>query len=435
MTSPYAIAAVTAVLRSRITAFLTQAGVSAAVGNVSVTALPPDRLVTGQQEANQVNIFMHRVSHNPGWANLGVPPRDSSGVRVAAPPLALDLHYLICAYGQDLFTAEILLGHALMALHEEPVLGRDTIRAALTPNPPDPSLPTAVASSRLAEQVEQIRLSPSTVNEEEIARLWAAFTAPYRPSAFYLASVVLIDDDRSFRAALPVQAVSSISTGLDGPQVTSVVPADGAATPLTSDVTIVITGRNLGSEGTTVRLGVSIGTPSSVRDTVLEVPLPSFVPPLQAGLAGLVVVRDVALGLPATAHQVLSSQAVPVAIQPAVSFGAGAVSTGSTRMLAGVPVASGSVVASLEPPVGAEQQVSLVLSEVGAPPGRAPRAAALAAPPTNGVVPPATDTATVTFSYVDVPRGSYVARLRVDGVESPVTAGGDGRYAEPAVTL
>jgi hypothetical protein len=65
MTSPDAIAAVSAVLRSRITAFLNSSGAAASVGNVSVTALPPDRLATGQQEKNQINLFLHRHRRLP----------------------------------------------------------------------------------------------------------------------------------------------------------------------------------------------------------------------------------------------------------------------------------------------------------------------------------------------------------------------------------
>jgi hypothetical protein len=430
MTTPHAIAAVTAVLRRGITAYLTAAGVTSSVGGVSVTALPPDRLVTGQQEKNQVNLFMHRVSHNPGWVNRGVPPRDGSGARVAAPPLALDLHYVLSAYGQDLFTAEILLGHALMALHQEPVLGPDRIRAALVPSPPDPSVPAGVAASRLADQVERIRLSPVSPGGEEVARLWSAFSGPYRPSAFFDASVVLIDDDRAFRAAFPVREVTAGSTGIDGPRVDGVSALGPAGTPVTATATLAITGARLAAEGTTVRLARSVAPPVGT-DRELEVPIASFAPPVRAGYAGLVVVRELPLGSPPTGHEVLTSAAVPVAVRPTIAFAAGAVVRTANRTLDGVAVSTGRVTVGFTPPVGVEQQVTLLLS--GAPPGTA--SATLGAPVGNGVAPGGTETASIVFPFSDVPRGDYVARARVDGVESPLSAGPTGEYALPAVTV
>jgi len=433
VTSPHAIAAVTAVLRSRLTGYLSSAGVTSSVGNVSVTALPPDRLATGQQEKNQINLFMYRVSHNPGWANLGVPPRDAAGTRVAAPPLALDLHYVISAYGQDLFTAEILLGHGLLALHQEPVLGADRIRSALAPTPPDPSVPAGVATSGLADQIERVRLSPVNPGGEEVARLWSAFSGPYRPSAFFDASVVLIDDDRAFRPALPVREVSAAATGLDGPRVDVVAPVGPAGTPITVDATLSVTGAHLLGEATTVRLGAAVAPPAG-RDSELEIPLASFVPPVRAGFAGLVVVREMALGNPATGHQVLTSSAVPVQIRPSITFGPGAVVRTSNRTLAGVAVSTGRISVGFAPPVGSDQQVTLLLAEVGAGAGEL-SSASLAAPLRNGVVAPGTETSSISFAFADLPRGDYVARARVDGVESPVTTGPTGLYAAPAVTV
>ena len=71
-----------------------------------------------------------------------------------APPLALDLHYIITAYGRADFQAEILLGYAMHLLHERPMLDREAIRRALDPSPLDVSMlpPTfqVLAASDLA---------------------------------------------------------------------------------------------------------------------------------------------------------------------------------------------------------------------------------------------------------------------------------------------
>jgi len=124
------------------------------------------------------------------------------------PPLALDLHYLITAYGRADFQAEILLGYAMHLLHERPVLDRPAIRRALNPSPLDVSMlpPTfqALAASDLADQVETIRITPSPMPVEEMSKLWAAIQSHYRPSAAYQVSVVLIEATRPAGSPLPV---------------------------------------------------------------------------------------------------------------------------------------------------------------------------------------------------------------------------------------
>ena len=137
MSSPLAIAAVTAALKDLLNDGLLNHDLSP-VGSISVTAVPPDRVVTGQTEPNQLNIFLYQVTPNLGWRNAGLPARDGTGVRLTAAPLALDLHYLVTAYGSQDLNAEILLGYAMHLLHETPVLTRAQLRTVLgAPSPVD----------------------------------------------------------------------------------------------------------------------------------------------------------------------------------------------------------------------------------------------------------------------------------------------------------
>jgi hypothetical protein len=128
--------------------------------------------------------------------------------RLSNPPLALDLHYLITAYGRSDFQAEILLGYAMHLLHERPMLDRPAIRRALNPSPLDVSmLPPAfqvLTASDLADQVEAIRITPMVMPVEEMSKLWAAIQSHYRPSAAYQVSVVLIEAKRHASTPLPV---------------------------------------------------------------------------------------------------------------------------------------------------------------------------------------------------------------------------------------
>jgi len=435
MTTPYAFGAVTAVLRSRLTATLAASGVSASVGGVKVTALPPDRIVTGKQEENTINIFLHHVSRNPGWANVGPPPRNGAGDLVAPTPMGVDLHYVVSAYGQDPLATDILLGHATAAFADEPVLTRAAIRRALAPTPPDPTIPPEVASSRLADQIESLKLCPANPGTEEVARLWASFMAPYRPSAFYDVSVVLIEPAQPSRAAFPVAVVAAAAIDLARPEVDTVTALGPPGTPLTAQATLVIAGRSLAGDGLAVRVGASVATPAVATERELQVAVSAFVPSLRAGLQGLVVTHDVQIGAPPTAHAAAASDAFPLALRPTVSFGANAVAVTATTVLGGVTLATGTVTATVDPAVGRDQQVLLSLAEAGAPVDRSPRGATLAAPAENGAAAGVTGTTSIAFPFTRVPQGTYVARLLVDGVESAVQRGASGRYDAPAVTL
>src|SRR5262249_25946270 len=120
------------------------------------------------------------------------------------------LHYLLSAYSPQELNAEILLGYAMHLLHEAPVLTRQEIRTALAAPAPVtgsilPAAFQAAAASDLADQVEQIKITPPFLRTEAPPKLWTAFQGHYRPTVAYVASVVLIEGRRPTRAALPVR--------------------------------------------------------------------------------------------------------------------------------------------------------------------------------------------------------------------------------------
>ena len=211
MTTALGIAGVTAVLRDLLNDGMINHNVAGILGSsVTVSALPPDRVVPQDgTEASQLNLFLHQVSPNTGWMNEGLPSRDATGrARLSNPPLALNLHYLLSAYSSTDLHGEILLGYAMQLLHEHPVLSRDQIRTALTPSPDlgavlPPAL-RALSESGLADQYEQLRITPEYLNSEEMSKLWTAIQANYRPTAAYQVSVVLIQAQTATRSPLPV---------------------------------------------------------------------------------------------------------------------------------------------------------------------------------------------------------------------------------------
>ena len=211
MSSPLAIAGVTAVIRDLLDSGMIDHQVTDSLGQgVTVSALAPDLITLGAEAAPRLNLFLHQVTPNAAWRNVGYPSRDARGDRVGNPLLALDLHYLLTAYGSADLQAEILLGYACLLLHETPVLTRNAIRTALNPPTPPvtggllPSIYKALSAADLAEQFEQIKITPSVMNTEELSKLWTAVQSSYRPTAAYMASVVLIEMPRPARSPLPV---------------------------------------------------------------------------------------------------------------------------------------------------------------------------------------------------------------------------------------
>ena len=98
MSSPLAIGAVSAVLRNLLDNGLVE--IDAPISPVTVTALAPDRIDLEDAEAPpSLNLFLYRTSLNQGWAEVGLPAFDGNGTRVSRQPLALNLNYLLTAYG------------------------------------------------------------------------------------------------------------------------------------------------------------------------------------------------------------------------------------------------------------------------------------------------------------------------------------------------
>jgi hypothetical protein len=193
MTSALALASVTAVLKDLLENGLAREGVTSKIGgDTSVSALPPDRVGAGAEEKAQLNLYLYAVTANTRM-------RSDRATGSSQRPLALDLHYLLTAYGAQDFQTEILLGHALQLLHETPVLERERIRRTIDSlsHTKDrrvvPPALAALAKSDLADRVDRLEIAPEFLGNEEMSKLWSTLQAKYRPSATYKVSAVVID--------------------------------------------------------------------------------------------------------------------------------------------------------------------------------------------------------------------------------------------------
>lgn len=438
MSNALAIAAVTAVLKDLLDNGLKAYKVSDIVGgDVTISALAPDRVnVTGMEDPTQLNLFMHQCTPNQGWRNVGLPARNSNGERINDNPLALNLHYLLTAYGAKDFYPEIILGHAMQLLHETPVLTRDSIRKALSPTPAPPEFPKVLATSELADQIEQLRISPEILNTEEISKLWAAIQAHYRPTAAYQVTVVLIESNRPVKSALPVIARNVYLAPFDQPSIESVMTEDGEGKPVTASSTLLIKGKQLRGQNTQVMIG-GIDLTSAVSELSsdqIKLPLPAPLPAgMRAGIQIVQVIHQRSMGTPPVLHSAVESNVEAFVLRPIITTHA---PTGvSDNVVDGVTYRTGKIKIDFNPKVGKAQRVVLFLNELNPPANQPARAYSFKAPPGNGIVDPGTETASITIPFKDVVIGSYLVRAQVDGAESLLGVDGSGKYATPSETI
>ncbi|WP_299621922.1 DUF4255 domain-containing protein [Pelagibius sp.] len=436
MSDGFAIAAITAVLRARINARLVANNVGAVVGNFSVSAIPPD-LVRGTagNDPTQLNLFLHQVTPNAIQRNRDQAARSSLGQLAKRPTLALDLHYLMTAYGAQAYFAEVLLGHSTMLLHEEPLLTRQQIREALNPPPPAPPLPAPITTSGIDEQVEMIRISPESITSEEMSRMWSALDAQYRPSVAYKVSVALLESTLSPGPALPARRRIIKTIPTVGARITDLRNAADGDPTITMASSIVIEGEGFAVSGLSLLFGGQAHTPQpdQIRASQITLPLSDLATAPLPGLVPLQIAIDSDLGDPPVAHRALVSNTVALPLSATFTFTTTPV---SERVVDGVTLRTGDAALTITPAVGRRQALQLSFNEIAAPAGRAPRHYAFDAPRDNGITVPNVDTTTtVTFRYRDVAAGDYLLRLRVDGVDSPLGVDGNGVFDSPQVTI
>jgi hypothetical protein len=420
--SALAIAAVTAALKDLLNEGLLNHDLST-VGSFSVTAQPPDRITTGNTENNQLNVFLYQVTPNAGWRNADLASRDSRGGRLSNPALALDLHYLLTAYGAQDLNAEVLLGFAMQLLHETPIFTRERLRVVLgTPSPVDGSiLPGpfgALSALDLADQTELIKITPVFLGSEELSKLWTAMQARYRPSMAYMVSVVLIQSDAGARVPPPVLRRGSEDQGwrsraMPPPVLQAVRNLASPLLPamrLGDDLSIVadlplgatITANFLSArQSSAVPLPVTLGA----HPNELRVHLPTPTEKASSMSDWVAGGYSVSLTVAEPKQPDVQTDAVQIALAPRIA------ATPLTSP-ASTPI---NLTITCEPRVHKDQQAGVRLL-IGTLEVR-PTAIATPADPTQP--------STLTFAIPGLPAGDHLLRLRVDGIDSlPVVLSG-----------
>ncbi|KCV83673.1 hypothetical protein ATO10_02895 [Actibacterium atlanticum] len=258
-----AIAAVTATLKQRLHSTLDPI-FSAALGTFSMTSKPLDTAI-GETDKNQLNLYLWKVARNPAFENERLPAHSGAGGRVDHPRLALNLHYVLSATGTADLYAEILLGHGMQLLHETPFLRGSEITSALSATATaagTAQLKTLYESVQMGDQIESVRITQSAPDDDEIGKVWPAFSASLRMSAFYQVSLVLLEQSYDFTPGPPVRDYAIDLQTLRRPNINRIVPQPGASSaplmpgvPISAGSRVSLLGSGLASSDMRVMIG------------------------------------------------------------------------------------------------------------------------------------------------------------------------------------
>jgi hypothetical protein len=190
-----------------------------AVASAPVTIGPPpfsSMDTNPRKEDARVNIFLYRVTENGYLQNQQIPGRGTNGF--GHPPLSVNLHYLITAYGNtqlapgpgpamfDDTIAHFLLGSAMRVLHDVPIV-TDSVRTQRAPSG------RSVLHESLRAEYEQVKLSLEPLSLEDITKVWTALSLRFRLSAGYLVNVLQIESRRPRTFPRPVGQPVSTTVG------------------------------------------------------------------------------------------------------------------------------------------------------------------------------------------------------------------------------
>jgi hypothetical protein len=300
------------------------AGVSASLRNllldrmeqpVPVTIAPPD-VEIADTTGRRINLYLYQVTENNYLRHQELPTQGHPGT-YGYPPLALNLHYLLTAYGEtetagdaDL-QAQQILGDAMRVLHDFAIL--------------TPEL-TNVLDPGLVGAFEKIKLTLQPASLDEVTKLWTAMPqANFRRSALYEVSVVQIESQRlrSFPQAvgeLPEQGPRVYVLPFRSPQIQEVRvqrpedPPDRERRIAYARIgdTLILRGRNLAETTKIMLSGLELPvTPTAADRLTVQIPDQMFpdgsmIPPeqrLQPGPQTVRAVQEVLMGEPPLPHR------------------------------------------------------------------------------------------------------------------------------------
>lgn len=147
----------------------------------------PSNFQTPMEEG--ISLFLYRIEVNAGLRNM--PNRTGLDGISRRAPLPLDLYYLMTVWAKDVIKQQRILGWAMRALEDAPVLSAGRLNNfgpeadVFSPN-------------------ETIEVIFQTLSLQDISNIWSAFKVSPPASVAYIARVVGID------SAIPLQETASV---------------------------------------------------------------------------------------------------------------------------------------------------------------------------------------------------------------------------------
>jgi hypothetical protein len=210
MTAPTALALVSESLRNLLI------GELSIVPAVPITLLPPDEAAGNRR----INLFLYKTALNPALRNLDWRIKPGDSTRLIAPPLSLNLTYMMTATAPNdavtgETTAQELLGDAMRVFHQFPVV------------------PAIHLAGDLQAASEEIRVVLENPDMQELTSVWSTFGQPYRLAVIYQVSVVQIDpsaaSERPMAKRVTRVGVPEIRAPFTPPDLVAIAPTAGPA--------------------------------------------------------------------------------------------------------------------------------------------------------------------------------------------------------------
>jgi len=181
------IAAVSETLRDFLDAALTPISVDAQLNDL--TTIPPTTQTL-------LTVFLFEIGEDPSARNR---PRvrdvELTGeVKLAKPPLALVLRYLLTPFSGDRLTDHKILGRVVQTLYEDSILSGPTLKGVL------------------AGTNQALKITMAPLSLEERSRVWYAIQKPYRLSVSYEVRVVNLDPEQASRVQPVRQRTADFAT-------------------------------------------------------------------------------------------------------------------------------------------------------------------------------------------------------------------------------
>lgn len=145
----------------------------------------------------RISLFLYKIIDNIHLKNQEMQQTGSKSLRF--PPLSLDLFYMLTSHPSQESTektleAHLLLGRAMQVFYDNTVLSGSALKGSL------------------AASNEELRVILDNVSIDDITKIWSTFQGkPYKPSACYLVSPVMIDSTRNIN----IQRVITRNNGYD----------------------------------------------------------------------------------------------------------------------------------------------------------------------------------------------------------------------------